>query len=296
ELFREALWPQLPFRFDPLGSPQVLATMGRMRLLDHYRRRYPPSQMVLTVVGDVDPAATVSTLTSLFAEAPGGPARPKSGAGNGAINEARPPEPVHSEPVAVFRATGKDVAQVVLGYPGPAVGDPDRLATEVLAEVLSADGGGLETALAGEAPLAYQVQVSAAQGVEPGFLSIALGCPPGRVDAAVAAVRAALARVVAEGVSADEVARAARRRAGAQALGLRGPVAIADALALDEAYGLGLMSYRQVPAALARVTAADVARAARRLLDPKREVIAVVRPAEPPASVARAAAAKAGGR
>jgi predicted Zn-dependent peptidase len=138
--------------------------------------------------------------------------------------------------------------------------------------------------------------VSAARGVEPGFLSVALGCPPARVDAAVAAVRAVLARVAADGVTADEVARAARRRAGALALGLSGPVAIADALALDEAYGLGLMSYRQVPAALSRVTAAEVTRAARRLLDPKREVIAVVRPPETPASVLRAAAAKAGGR
>jgi zinc protease len=292
QLFREALWPQHPFRFDPLGSPQVLATMGRMRLLEHYRRHYPLSQLVLTVVGDVDPAAIVSTLTSLLAEAAGAPAESKARA----VDEATPPPPVHGEPVAVFRATSKDVAQVVLGYPGPPVGDPDRLAAQVLAEVLSAQGGGLESALAGEAPLAYQVQASAARGVEPGFLSVALGCPPARVDAAVAAVRAALARVAADGVTADEVARAARRRAGALALGLSGPVAIADALALDEAYGLGLMSYRQVPAALARVTADEVTRAARRLLDPKREVIAVVRPPESPASAGRAAAAKVGGR
>jgi predicted Zn-dependent peptidase len=83
------------------------------------------------------------------------------------------------------------------------------------------------------------------------------------------------------------VGRAARRRAGAQALDLRGPVAIADALALDEAYGLGLMSYRQIPAALARVTADDVARAARRVLDPKREVIAVVRPPDPASALVR---------
>ncbi len=292
QLFREALWPQHPFRFDPLGSAQVLATMGRMRLLEHYRRHYPLSQLVLTVVGDVDPAAIVSTLTSLLAEAAGDPAQTKARG----VDGATPAVPVHSEPVAVFRATSKDVAQVVLGYPGPPVGDPDRLAAQVLAEVLSTAGGGLQNALAGEAPLAYQVQVSAARGVEPGFLSVALGCPPARVDAAVAAVRAALARVAADGVTADEVARAARRRAGALALGLSGPVAIADALALDEAYGLGLMSYRQVPAALSRVTADEVTRAARRLLDPKREVIAVVRPPETPASVLRAAAAKAGGR
>jgi predicted Zn-dependent peptidase len=237
------------------------------------------------VVGDVDPGAVVATLTSLFADATG-PAPPPESL----------PEPAHAEPVAVFRTAGKDVAEIVLGYPGPPARDPDRLPAEVLAEILSADGGRLKSALGGASPLAYRVDVSAARGVDPGFLAIAMACPPARVDAAVAAVRAALARVAAAGVTADEVSRATRRSAGSHALGLRGRSAIADALALDEAYGLGLMSYRQVPAALSRVTALEVTRAARRLLDPKREVIAVVRPPEPPASVVRAAAAKAGGR
>jgi predicted Zn-dependent peptidase len=162
----------------------------------------------------------------------------------------------------------------------------------VLAEILSADGGRLKSALGGESPLVYRVDVSAARGVEPGVLSIAMTCPPARVDAAVAALRAALARVAAAGVTAEEVGRAARRRAGAQALGLGGQAAIADALALDEAYGLGLMSYRQVPAALARITADEVTRAARRFLDPKREVIAVVRPADAPPALARGAAGR----
>ena len=58
---------------------------------------------------------------------------------------------------------------------------------------------------------------------------------------------------------------------------------------------LALMSYRHVPAALARVTAADVARAARRFLDPKRETIAVVRPDPAPPS-ALAAQLPRGGR
>jgi predicted Zn-dependent peptidase len=71
---------------------------------------------------------------------------------------------------------------------------------------------------------------------------------------------------------------------------LRGETAIADALATDEAYGLPLMTYRQLPAVLARVTAPDVARAARRFIDPKRETIAVVRPDAPATSAGGRAA------
>lgn len=273
-LFRQALWPGHPFRLDPLGSAQSLAALGRVRLLDHYRRHYPVSRLVISVVGDVDPKAVVATLTALFAEAPVGAPPPEL-----------PPAPIHTEPVALFHPTDLDVAEIVLGYPGPDLGDPDRPALEVLAEILAPEGR-LRKLFGGKSPLVFGVGARAASGVEPGYLAVEADCDPANVDAAVAAIRGILDELVTGGVTAAEAAEAARRLAGRRALELRGQAAIADALALDEAYGLGLMSYRNVPAALARVTAADVNRALRRFIAPKRETIAVVRP-EVPAAMAR---------
>jgi zinc protease len=270
-LFHEALWPGHPFRLDPLGTATSLAGLGRLRLLEHYRRHYPVSRLVVSVVGDVDPKAVVATLTSLYAGAAPGEPPPDTA-----------PEPAHTAPAALFRATTKDVAQLVLGYPGPSAHDPDRLATEVLAEALAARGGPLDRALAATAGV-FSFAPSASAGFDPGELSVAVTCAPAAVDGAVAALRGALAGVAASGLNADAVAAAARRLAGARALELRSPSAIADALALDEAYGSPVMSYRRVPAALAAITAADVNRAARRFLDPQRETIAVVRP-EPKAT------------
>jgi zinc protease len=278
-LFREALWPGHPFRLDPLGSAASLAALGRVRLLDHYRRHYPVSRLVVSVVGDVDPREVVATLTARFADAAAGAPPPEP-----------PPEPAHTEPVALFHATTKDVAEIVLGYPGAPVRDADRPALEVLAQVLNERGGPLERGLAAT-PNVYRFGASAATGVDPGELAVTVACAPASVDAAVGALRAALAEVAAGGASAAEVERAARRLGGQRALALRGDAAIADALATDEAYGLPLMSYRRFPASLARVTATDVARAARRFIDPKRETIAVVRPEAPPLSVSAVARA-----
>ena len=87
-----------------------------------------------------------------------------------------------------------------------------------------------------------------------------------------------MAEVLATGVTADEAARAANRLAGQRALELRSRAAVADAVALDEAFGLPPLSYRARPERLARVTAADVVRAAHRFLDPQREAIAAIRP------------------
>ncbi|HTB56649.1 MAG TPA: pitrilysin family protein [Polyangia bacterium] len=280
-LFREALWPGHPFRLDPLGSAASLAALGRVRLLDHYRRHYPVSRLVVAVVGDVDPREVVATVTALFAGAPADTRPPEP-----------PPEPVHTEPVASFHTTNKEVAEIVLGYPGAPVRDPDRPALEVLAEVLNERGGPLGRGLA-TTPNIYRFGASAATGVDPGELAVTVGCAPGSVDAAVAAIRVALAEVAAGGVAAAEVERAARRLGGLRALALRGEAAIADALATDEAYGLPLMSYRRLPAALTRVTATDVARAARRFIDPQRETIAVVRPETSPTAMSLSASARA---
>ncbi len=282
-LFRAALWPAHPYRLDPFGTADSLAALGRMRLFDHYRRHYPVSRLVISVVGDVDPREVVATLSKLFAEAPAGSPPPEP-----------PPEPAHTEPVQLFGTTNKDVAEIVLGYPGAPPGDPDRPALGVLAEILAAPGGRLERALAAAQPPAFRSTASAAPGVDPGYLAITVACPPAGIDASVAAVRAILAQLVAGGVTDAETARAARRLAGLSALELGDQASIADALALDEGYGLGLMSYRRLPTALAQITAADVNRALRRFVDPRREAIAVVRP-DPTLALARHPAPSPGG-
>jgi predicted Zn-dependent peptidase len=55
-----------------------------------------------------------------------------------------------------------------------------------------------------------------------------------------------------------------------------------------------MLSYRRAPAAIARVTAADVARAAQAVLDSKREIIAVVHPPAAAPALARTSSGKPG--
>jgi predicted Zn-dependent peptidase len=71
-------------------------------------------------------------------------------------------------------------------------------------------------------------------------------------------------------------ARAALVDADARALESRADVAAA--LARDEALGLPAGSYRRAAAELGAVTPEALARVARRVLDPRLEIVAVVRP------------------
>jgi zinc protease len=169
---------------------------------------------------------------------------------------------------------------VVVGYPGVAVNDPDRFALALLAQILGGPGGGrLGAEMRDRRALAFQVDAFSVEGIDPGSFAVYVACAPEALEPAVQGLRAELARVVASGVSADELDRARRDLLGRQAVALGRKSAVAAALASGEAYGQGFLAYRRYPAELGRVTRDDVQRVARRIFgEPNREVVAVIKP------------------
>ena len=197
--------------------------------------------------------------------------------------------------------------RVVLGYLGLTVLDPDRFAFDVLVELLSGRGptprapgrAGTDTSEASEtaapavgsrlAAVSAGVGVSespavlAEEAVDGGFLAISFQVDPdASVDEAVAALRRALATVTTPGAapSAEEVAWARQLLVGRSALAFERRGAVAMALALHGALGENVPSYRRGSAGLAEVQVADVLRVARRVIDPGREVLVILRPEE----------------
>jgi zinc protease len=306
-LFRETLSPDAVRRAENEPPP----ALGRFALLDRYRRRYPLSRLIVAVVGNVDPAAVVAALATAFPgpavsaapvapaaaapPVPAGAAAPAPAAAAAAATSAVPapaasapvPGQGEAQPTSVFRTLAGTESSAVVGYPLVAGAEANRLAVELLAELLGGEGGRVPAAFADERTLGCRTNTRVPSGPGPGYLAVTVTCPPARLDAAVSAVRAALARTTSAAITPDEVGRAARRLIGARAAALRTRMAVADALVRDEASGLPLLSYRGAPAALARITAGDVARAAQAILDPKREVIAVVHPPSAAPALAR---------
>jgi zinc protease len=170
------------------------------------------------------------------------------------------------------------LARVVLGYPGVGLRDPDRLALDVLAEVLTGAGQRLANLLRARRGSLDDLVARSRVGVEPGAFSLHATARPELVEPAVAALRSELGRLVAAGVTPEEVAAARRSLIGKRALALERRATVASALAFGAALGDPARSLRRDSEDLARVGVEDVARVARRILDPKREVLAVIRP------------------
>jgi zinc protease len=280
-LFSQALYGDHPYRLDPLGTEESVAGITPDVLAALHRDRHAISRLVLAVVGDVDPDAVIAAVERRFAAA----ARPRR-----LVAPIDPPvldgRPAADREVYAYRAGGE--AQVVIGFPGARVDGADRHAVAVLAAVLDGPAGRIFAELRDRRGLAYRIGVHAVDGVDPGYLAIHVACAPADAGAVVAAVREELDRLAGEGPGTDDVERARAALIGAHTRATERRADVAHGLAFAEAHGTGFAAYLAYPDAIAAVTVADVAAAARRTLRWDRAVIATVRPpAATPAAARR---------
>lgn len=282
-MFAQALYPRHPYRLDPLGTPESVGGLTRAQLVDYYRRHFPPSRMTLAIVGDVDPAAVLARLRAALGTTPAEaeahvngtvPAVPRP---RGVVAPLQEPP---REARRVEKFLNKQQAHLVIGFPGTTIKSPDRFALEVLATILSGQGGRLFVELRDKRGLAYRVSAFSIEGLDPGYFAVYIATSPTNLEVAQAAIRDELNKVMDHLVGAGELERAKRYLAGVHDISLQRRSALASAISFNECYGLGWDEYRRYSGAILGVTAEEVRRVAREYLAPERAVIAVVRPDE----------------
>jgi zinc protease len=272
-LFAESIYKKHPYRFDVLGSATSVAGLSRKTLLDYYQRHFPPGGMTIAVVGDIDPARVIEKLTGLFGD--GEPA-------------AREPPRVQREDLLarpkgvteVYKFLSRQQAHMVIGFPGTTIDDPDRYALEVMATILSGQGGRLFVELRDKRGLAYRVNAFSLEGIDPGYFAVYIACSPENLPAAMAGIREELSRIVREPVPAAELDRAKKYLVGTHEISLQRRAALASTLAFHESYGLGYDEYRRYSAGLLAVDAQAVQRVAAEYLTWDHAVVATVKPEE----------------
>jgi zinc protease len=266
--FHEALWTRHPYRLDPLGTPASLAGLSRRRLLAFFRQYYHPGKLTVSVVGDVDADAVIGRLAPALDTSPA----------RRAPSPPRLTEPRLRAPREAQRFLTREQAHVVLGFPGVTLSHPDRFALELLAQILSGQGGRLFVEIREKLGLAYRVSSFSLEGLDPGYFAVYVSTSPDKVAEVLRSVREELRKLVHDGIAPEELARAQRYLIGTHAIGLQRRSAIAAALAFHEAYGQGWQTYRRYAEQIGGLGVAEIRRAAQNYLTPEREVVAVVRP------------------
>jgi zinc protease len=279
-LFQQTLYKKHPYRLDALGTAQSVAGLTRRRLADYYRRYVAPGDMTLAIVGDIDPQAVVRKVQALF------------GDGGKKVPPPPPPAPPWDEqhPVVgdqVFRSLNKQQAHVVYGFPGTTLTDPDRFPLEVLATILSGQGGRLFVELRDKRGLAYRVSAFSVEGIDPGYFAVYIATSPENLQVAVSGIEDELGKIAEQPVPKAELERAKRYLVGAHDISLQRRAAVASTLAFHECYGVGWDEYRRYAPGILQVTAADVQRVARKYLDRSRAIVATVKPEETTPALAK---------
>nr|WP_255216730.1 pitrilysin family protein [Pseudenhygromyxa sp. WMMC2535] len=268
------LYGRHPLGRDLRGTPESLARIDHDRVARNWARTYPMGRAVLALAGDIDLERVLAGLEQVLEHSLGP-----------AIADA-PPEPMRwpggapkhpRRPIERVIEREREQGQLVIGFPGLPLGDPEGAALDVLLAVLGGQAGRLFEALRERQGLVYQVGASAGEHIDGGHIVFYAAASQDKLAAARAATLAEIAKITDEGVGPGELDRAKRWLIGQFESGMQRRSRVASRLVFAEAYGLGTNYYLRYPERVVAVEREQLLDLARRLLDPRRQVTVIVR-------------------
>ncbi|MDQ3136565.1 MAG: insulinase family protein [Gemmatimonadota bacterium] len=264
ELHAAALWPDHPYGYSILGSPDTLASLSAEALRRLHDTGYYRGNFVVAAAGNVnhDQLLTVLEREGWFEGASPEPAR----------------SAVRLSPAArgLERHEERDTAQthIVFGTDTFPMRDPRRFALAILTNLF---GGGMSSRLfqrvREELGLAYAIFAYKHFYQSSGQLGVYIGTQPSTADAAVEAIRGEYARLAREGLPAAELADGKQQLKGQVMLSLESPGARMSRLA---GFVLHADEYRPLDQMLAEIDAVssdEIAEVAAEYFAPERQTV-----------------------
>lgn len=260
ELHARTLWPDHPYGYSILGTPETVGRLGVTELAAVHEGGYYRGNCVIAAAGHVDHGQLLTVLE-------------REGWFEGEAEAAREPVPAVPARRGAVLAERRDTTQshIVLGTDTFPARDPRRYALAILTNLL---GGGMSSRLfqrvREELGLAYAVYAFQQGYQSAGMTGVYVGTAPGAAAAAEDAIRSELARLAREGLPADELASGQQQLKGQVMLSLESPGSRMHRLA---GTALHCDRYRRLDEILAEIDAVSsetVAALAAEYFDPAR--------------------------
>ena len=254
-------------------TPEYATINGITRddLIAFHKKYVHPNDIILSFVGDFDAAAMEQKLRAAFGSWPKGPQTP-----------AAPPAGGTPAKPGVYFVAKDDVTQsnifIVHGGTGVLRSNPDFYATQVMNEILSGGfSGRLMNDIRTQRGLAYGVFGGVDTNWDrPGLFQIWIGTKSGSTVEAINAARIDLTDLQTKPFTADELEQAKGSILNAYVFTADSKAKILAQRVNLEFYGYPADFYQQYPARLQAVTADDVARVAKKYVQPNQTSVLVV--------------------
>lgn len=252
-----AVFADHPYAADPRGVRESLNALTAEDLKARAAWALDRTGLIVAAVGDIDAAELARLLDHSFGALPAGAVKPL------------PPDwvaPATSRLLVVDRPVPQSAVR--LAMPGVLRSDPDWYAAFVMAHILG--GGGQQSRLFSEVRdkrgLAYGVSAGLRLYKKAALLVISTASANERVAEAIRVIRAALARLRAEGVTEQELADAKAYLTGSLPVSLDSSSAISGLLHAMQVDGLPREHLERRASLIGAVRLEDIRRVAGRLL------------------------------
>ena len=268
DLFNETLYHEHPYGHPMTGTEKSVNSIKRSDLIEWYKSLAVPSNMVITVVGDVQKEVFTGKAKDVFKGLDSSDLKVP-------VVLTEPPlkgiREVHSE------RQGEQV-HIMIGYLDVALGSRENAVMTLVDTALSGQGGRLFTELRDKQSLAYSVSSFRRPGLETGAFAVYLACAPDKLKTAKKALFSELEKIKKKGLSAQELEDAKRYVLGNDAIEHQTNGDQAMRMALDELYGLGYDYYIGFNKEIAEVTLEDIKETLGRILIPDGYALVTVGP------------------
>ena len=266
-LLDELLWPDHPLGRDIGGTTESVSRIDRKMMLDHLRSFYGPSNIVVSVAGNVTHRRVTDLISALCKDW-----RPSKTSDWAPVTHVQSSSQMRLE----YRKT--EQTNLAIAVPGLPLEHADRYALELLSVIL---GEGMSSRLfvrvRERKGLAYDVHSGVAQFLDCGAFVVTAGVDPKRVYDAVGTILDEIGELR-SGVPEEELSKAKQFTTGRMLLRLEDTRAVSAWMGNQALLTGRVLDPDEVVAGVDAVTTDDVCRVANELLVSDRLNMAVVGP------------------
>lgn len=280
DLIEEALFPDSTLGWNIAGPREVIRKVTRKQLIDYRDAYYIPSRLTVVVAGNV-PVNMMSLLEKTF-----GKVKQPTTPVDKPFVPFDAPERL-AQPLALQEKQTEQV-QLAIAFHGLGLGHEDLPAASLLGTIL---GGSMSSRLFEQVRerrgLCYSIRASHQPLEDTGIFSVAAGLDRSRMEEAVKTVFKELEKVRKSVVTAEELRRAKDHIRGKLTLAFEDSAFQADYYGRQWMFRGTLDTPEQRLSKLERVTASDIKRVARQILQPSHMASAVIGPFAKKAALAK---------
>jgi zinc protease len=264
-LASRAAYGEHPYARSVLGEEDALRAITATDVRAQHARALQHGACVIGVVGDVNAHEAAQHVQSRFASLAWGD------------DLLLAPSPWPDAAITYDDTRDKRQTALAMLFEGPARGDADRHAGQVLAAVASGLGGRFFEELRDKLSLAYTVAAYPIERRVSGAFAAYIATAPHREDEARDGLLREFARLRESPVREEEIERARRYLIGAHAIAQQSGGAVLANMIDAWSFGDGLHELGEYTDRIAAVTVGDLQALAQRYFDPARRVEGVVR-------------------